>query len=399
MKLRSGTPVWCGLDDPRPAYDPLPGDTSCGVLIVGGGVTGGLAAHRLATAGVDTLLVDRGLVAAASTAASTGLLQYEVDTPLVDLVDKVGVDRAVRAYRCGLSAVDEVERLVDALGDPCGFSRRRSLYFAGRIWHHRRLQAEFECRRAHGFDVEFLDRRQLGEISSIRAAGAIRSRGDGQIEPLRFTRNVVGAAVAAGARAYEQTTVEHVDVTADGVRVRTDRGVVRAQQVVYAAGYDMRPFLPDHDGTLHSTYAVAGRPTPDVPGWPDDSLIWETRRPYFYARRTDDGRTIVGGGDTAFAGDHDRDALLDRKVAALCRRFERLFPGARLEPEYAWGGTFAETKDGLAYIGGLPERPREYFALGYGGNGITFGVIAARLLADLILGRPNPDAEVFGFGR
>jgi glycine/D-amino acid oxidase-like deaminating enzyme len=399
VKLRSGTPVWCGTDPVPPTYEPLAGDASCEVLIVGGGVTGGLLARRLATAGVDVALVDRGLVGAASTAASTGLLQYEVDTHLADLVDKVGEAHAVHAYRRGLTAIDEIESLVESLGHPCGFSRRASLYFAGRFWHYRRLRREFECRRAHGFDVEFLDRKQLAEVSSIRAAGAIRSRGDAQIDPLCFTQELVGAAVAVGARAHERTSIDQVDVTAEGVLARTNRGTIQARQIIYSTGYDTKPFLAERAGTLHSTYALAGRSTPDVPGWPDECLIWETARPYFYARRTDGGRTLIGGADTAFASDHDRDALLDRKVAALCRRFERLFPHARLEPEFAWGGTFAETKDGLAYIGSPPDRPREFFALGYGGNGITFGVIAARLLADLIMGRPNPDAEVFRFGR
>jgi len=369
------------------------------VLVVGGGVTGGLVAHRLSSAGVDVLVVDRELVGAASTAASTGLLQYEVDTPLVDLVGKVGVAHAVHAYRRGLAAVDEIEAIVASLGNSCGFSRRPSLYFAGRFWHYRRLKAEYECRKEHGFNVEFLDRRELADISSIRAAGAIRSAGDAQIDPLCFTQKLLRAAAAAGARVYERTSIDEVDVTADGVNARTDRGMVRARRIIYSTGYDTKPFLNKEAGNLNSTYALAGRPTPDVPGWPDECLIWETARPYFYARRTEGGRTIVGGGDTAFASDHDRDALLNRKTAALCKRFERLFPGAQLEPEYAWGGTFAETKDGLAYIGSPADRPREYFALGYGGNGITFGMIAAGLLADLILGRPNPDAEVFRFGR
>jgi glycine/D-amino acid oxidase-like deaminating enzyme len=53
----------------------------------------------------------------------------------------------------------------------------------------------------------------------------------------------------------------------------------------------------------------------------------------------------------------------------------------------------------LAYIGQPPGRPRAYFALGYGGNGITFSVIAGKLISDLFLGRPNPDADVFKFDR
>jgi glycine/D-amino acid oxidase-like deaminating enzyme len=83
----------------------------------------------------------------------------------------------------------------------------------------------------------------------------------------------------------------------------------------------------------------------------------------------------------------------------LGERFRRLFPGTDLIPECAWGGVFAETKDGLAFIGQPPNRPRAYFALGYGGNGITFSAIASKLIADLYLGRPNPDAEVFRFSR
>jgi len=70
-----------------------------------------------------------------------------------------------------------------------------------------------------------------------------------------------------------------------------------------------------------------------------------------------------------------------------------LFPRIDLEVSYTWAGTFGETKDGLAYIGQTPEFPHAYFALGYGGNGITtFSVIAAKIITDLHLGRPNPDA-------
>ena len=37
--------------------------------------------------------------------------------------------------------------------------------------------------------------------------------------------------------------------------------------------------------------------------------------------------------------------------------------------------------------------------LGYGGNGITYGVIAARIITDLCLGHANPDARIFRFDR
>jgi glycine/D-amino acid oxidase-like deaminating enzyme len=76
-----------------------------------------------------------------------------------------------------------------------------------------------------------------------------------------------------------------------------------------------------------------------------------------------------------------------------------MFPKIDLEVAYPWAGTFAETKDGLAYIGSLPDFPRYLFALGFGGNGITYAAVAAEIIRDQLLQRPNPAARLFRFDR
>jgi glycine/D-amino acid oxidase-like deaminating enzyme len=176
-------------------------------------------------------------------------------------------------------------------------------------------------------------------------------------------------------------------------------GNIRARRIVFATGYESQKYVRQKIGGLNSTYAVASEPLESFAGWPDGCLIWETARPYFYARQSEDGRAMIGGDDTAFHDDHERDRLVERKVERLKARFEKLFPAIQFTPAYAWAGTFGETKDGLAYIGQPDDQPRAYFAVGYGGNGITFGVIAARLITDLYVGRPNADAAIFRFGR
>jgi glycine/D-amino acid oxidase-like deaminating enzyme len=399
MDLHSGTPLWKATAPAVDLYPALTTDSQCEVLVVGAGVTGALAAYQLAREGVSVILVDGGAVGGGSTAASTGLLQYECDTPLVELVRKVGETEAVRAYRRGLEAIDAIEQIAAASREPCGFQRRDSLYFATRFWHRRRLRAEYECRKAHGFDVEFLNRAELKSVTSIQAAAAIRSRGDAEIDPLAFTRSVVRQAVTCGLQVHEGTQLTGIQEKSRTVVVTSKHAEILAKAIVYATGYDMRPHLNKRLGNLQSTYAVASQPGLRIDGWPDECLIWETARPYFYARRTVDGRVVMGGGDTAFRTDHRRGLLVERKSAALVRRFQQLFPGTPFQVEYQWAGTFAETKDGLAYIGQLRDRPRAYFALGYGGNGITFGMIAAQLIRDSYLQRPNPDAEVFRMDR
>jgi glycine/D-amino acid oxidase-like deaminating enzyme len=399
MDLPSGIPHWRTID-PEPLATPaLLEDATCEVAIVGGGITGALVGHSLAREGVDVLLVDRRELGTGSTAASTGLLQYEIDVPLVDLIAKVGEEHAVHAYRRGLRAIGEIEALVEELGDPCDFVRRSTLYFASQPADLRDLQNEYECRRHFGFDVEFWERSQLQARSSIDAAGAIYSAGDGQIDPFRFTRRLLERATGYGMRAFAKTCVRNVAREGERLVLTTDRANVTARAVVYAAGYEAGPFSSADIGTLHSTYALASQPLTSSPGWPDDCLIWETARPYFYARKTLDGRAIIGGADTACADDHQEAALLEQKAGEVLERFRRLFPSIEFVPHSVWAGTFGETPDGLAFIGTQPGRPHEYFALGYGGNGITFSQIAAGLIVDLFFGRPNADAAVFRFGR
>ena len=91
--------------------------------------------------------------------------------------------------------------------------------------------------------------------------------------------------------------------------------------------------------------------------------------------------------------------LYEQKAAQLCSDYEKLFPGKKLNPEFAWSGTFGKTKDSLPYIGEFKKTPNAYYALGFGGNGITFSVIAASMITDLILDHKNPEAEIFSFDR
>ena len=153
-------------------------------------------------------------------------------------------------------------------------------------------------------------------------------------------------------------------LSADGPRVE-------AKKVVFATGYETMEFLPRNLCQLASTYAFVSQPF-DSPAWPRNCLIWESARPYLYFRTTQDNRAIVGGEDIEIVDPRLRDQLLPEKTRTLQNRIGRLMPQLNIETDCAWAGTFAQTKDGLPYIGPHPGFPHAYFALGYGGNGITF---------------------------
>jgi len=368
------------------------------VAIIGGGITGALVGYFLSLAGVGVVRSDRGEVGAGSTSASTGLLQYEIDTPLVELVDRVGETHAVAAYRRGKRAIDELEGLVAELPGTCGFARRPTLCLASSQADARDLQREHECRRHFGFDVRLVEPRELKEVWGLGAPGALHSLNDAEVDPYSLTQLTLKAAQANGLRAFGSTPLSDIRETASGVELRCGDVGMTANSAVFCTGYFNQPWFPRGSTRLHTTYAACSHPMASIEHWSDRCLIWETARPYFYARQTPDGRIIIGGEDTPHSDDHESDKLLEAKSALLKDRFERLL-SARFVAEFQWAGTFAETEDGLPFIGPVPGQQRIFSALGYGGNGITFSMIAARLITDLILKRQNEDAAIFRFGR
>jgi glycine/D-amino acid oxidase-like deaminating enzyme len=184
------------------------------------------------------------------------------------------------------------------------------------------------------------------------------------------------------------------------MEVRTARGVIRANHVIVATGYEAGKFLPAPVAKLNSTYAIVTEPVKSFDGWPDRSLIWETGHPYLYARTTVDDRIMIGGEDDPFRDPEHRDVRVPHKAAKLLSRARRLFPRIEMELAYGWAGTFAETEDGLPFIGRHPKRDeRILFALAYGANGIPFAAMAGEILTGIILGRGHRYGETFAFGR
>ena len=65
-------------------------------------------------------------------------------------------------------------------------------------------------------------------------------------------------------------------------------------------------------------------------------------------------------------------------------------PPADLQAVRKWGGAFVETADGLPIIDRISGSDHVFVSLGYGGNGITFSLIAAQALTARLTG--NTDA-------
>jgi glycine/D-amino acid oxidase-like deaminating enzyme len=203
-----------------------------------------------------------------------------------------------------------------------------------------------------------------------------------------------------GIQVFDHTEIKSILEGKKGVTLITTAGnTIKARKLVIACGYESGKYIPKKVEELHTTYAIVSEPFDVNKFWYRNALIWETAKPYLYLRATSDNRILIGGKDDNFHDARLRDAKLPSRARALETAFRKLLPHLEFRTDFKWAGVFASTRDGLPYIGQIPNRAHSYFALGFGGNGIIFSVIAARLITSMITGKKSKDADIFSFSR
>lgn len=394
--LRTGESLWEDSTGRSVRTRRLRGDVAADVAVVGAGISGALMAYTLARSGASVAVLDRRPPVHGSTLASTALLQFEIDVSLSELSRRIGASRARRAWRRSVAGVRALARLVREAGISCGFEARQSLYLSGDVYGARALAHEVELRARSGVPGRLVGHDALERRFGIDRTAAILSPSNAVADPAQLTAALLRRAAAWGAALYSPADVCLVDASRTGVRLFTGDGVtVHAGDAVFCTGYELPDELQLAGREIKSTWAIAAKASEPLPPWLARTVVWEASDPYLYLRTTPDGSLIAGGEDEASATRHADRALLRRKAAAIATKVEALLPGVELQLTHAWGGAFGESSTGLPIIDRLPGLARCHVVAGFGGNGITYSMIAAQITSARLRGRRDPDADLY----
>lgn len=393
--LRTGRSLWADSPGLGVPTRPLPEAISVDVAIVGAGISGAFMAREMSR-DRSVAVLDRRPPLMGSTVASTAMLQWEIDLPLTALAGKIGEADARRAYARSRAAVDALKTLVTEDGIRCGLKDKGSLYLAGDAYGWRALEAEAEARSAVGLESVFVDRAELGARFGLDRTGAIVSQGSASADPARLAAGLLRRAASDGATVYSPVEVIQAASDPDGVTLLTDAGhAVRARKVVFCCGYEFPEGVPTPGASIISTWALASKPDARFPAWLKDFLVWEASDPYLYFRTGQEGRLIVGGEDEDDPAAHQDPARLNRKCASIAARLKDLVPDMTFEIDYSWAGAFGESVTGLPSIAPVPDMDHAFAVMGFGGNGITYSMIASQIVSAAIRGQADPDADLY----
>ncbi len=400
MNLTTGFPYWL-INSGLPAnYPKLEQSLKTDVAIIGGGISGALTAYYLVNAGLNCIVVDARTVGLGSTCASTSLLQYELDKPLCELANQIGLQAAVRSYKLCSESIDILQSISQKIGFT-QFEKQKSLFFAAYKKDKKLIEKEFLIRKKSGFQVQLLGEKEIHQQFGFSSPAAILSAQGATTDAYLFTHALLQASIKKGLQVFDRTEISRIEYKKKRVELFTEKGhSITANKIVNASGYEITEFLEKKIVKLHSTYALASEHIQSqILPWKDKTLLWNTADPYLYMRLTTDNRIIIGGRDEEYYSPGKRDKLIKKKSALLKSDFSKLFHATELIPEFCWTGTFGTTKDALPYIGTYTKTPHTYYTLGFGGNGITFSVIAAEIIRDMITGKKNKDSLLFSFNR
>lgn len=401
MDLKSNEPFWLVKNGIVSSYPSLREDATCDVLIVGGGITGSLIAHQCIEDGYSTILIDKREIANGSSSATTSMLQYEVDTPLWELIEKIGEKGAVASYQACSGSIDQLKKICKQINSKAGFRKKRSLYFAALKKDVESLKKELEARKKAGFDVKWMEAEDIKKQYDLdRTCGGILSQQGASVDAFMLVHEILNYNIKKGLQVFDRTQLISVKYGVRFNEVLLNTGAkIRTKKIVYCVGYESAAMIKEKFVDLISTYAVVSEVHPELSSRYKDILMWNTSDPYIYLRTTDDGRFLIGGEDEEFRNSRKRDEVLGEKESKLVRTFEKHLTHIPFYPDFVWAGTFGETKDGLPFIGEHKDFRNSYFVLGFGGNGITFSVTGMEMVSAWLKGRKHMLSKWFAFGR
>jgi glycine/D-amino acid oxidase-like deaminating enzyme/nitrite reductase/ring-hydroxylating ferredoxin subunit len=357
----------------EPPVKGLDGD----VVIIGAGITGLSAAYELACAGRKVLILDRAGVGAGMTGRTTAHLASALDDYYHRLVKLRGKDVAAAHSRHHARAIDRIEQIQTAESISCDFTRLPGLHVPARKKDEKDLQAELEaCREIGMSGVDW----QTIELGGQERQGLLVPN-QARFHPLKYLDGIVHAVRRRGGE-IALASVDSYREKNGTVHIETDRGLsIAARHLILATNGPINNVTVTPKTAPFRTYALACEV---AKGSVPDLLLWDTLDPYHYVRiqPQDQGTDLlIIGGEDHKTGDPDEAS----------NRFERLLAWARKhwpdlgKERFRWSGQVLEPIDHMPFVGRAPGFDRVYLATGDSGQGMTNGVNAAIILAELIL--------------
>lgn len=373
---------------------PITGDTDADVVIVGSGFTGLAAALFLAREhGIKATVLEANQSVWGCTSRNGGQGQNASGRLYRSgWIARWGKETALRLDAEIREGFETFKSLVAEF--PCDASPGGHLYTAHREKKMEFLRSEAKLmREVFGYDTRILSKEEIRRdyVDEEEAHGALLEPDGVGVHPLKLAFGYLRAARALGVKVHPASPVLGCETRGDVHYLKTPRGTVRARAVGFATGgytsNGMHPSLDSKIMPILSNSLVTRPLTPqelEATNFRTSIFITDTRTLRFYYRKLSDNRVQIGSRSSITGA----DAPDPRHMQVLVDGLHRKFPPLKgIKIDYSWWGWVDVSHDMMPRVFQPDPKQTIYYALGYGGNGVSFSAHAGRRMAQRIAGK------------
>lgn len=365
-----------------PPFPTLQGEHEADICIIGGGLTGIASALYLRKRGYKVILLEAARIGWGASGRNGGQINTGLRKSPGELIPKFGLEKARMLFGMAEEAKQMVKDHIVEYGISCDL-KPGVLFAANKPSDISWMKEEVQCleEKVDYKHARFLTKEETRqEVASDCYHGAILDTGALHLHPLKYCFGLAQAAIAAGAKFYEQSRAVKIQGRKKPI-VHTANGLVKAHGVIVGCNGYLGKIMPEIAGKIFpiANYLIATEPLSEAEAKvliPRDVAICDTKFVVDYYRLSADRRLIFGGGEK-YSSHEPKD------IANFVRPYMlRVFPqlaGKRIE--YAWGGILAVTQSRLPHFGRVGD---VYFAQGYSGQGLAMTGLAGKLIAESV---------------
>ncbi|MGD8189272.1 NAD(P)/FAD-dependent oxidoreductase [Brevibacillus ginsengisoli] len=375
--------LWQGTVNRNNRRPSLLGQIETDVVIVGAGFTGISSAYFLSKKGISAVVLEQETVGWGATGRNGGMMNTGYKPSAEGMIARWGLEDARKLDQIAIDSIHLVDELVKEHTIDCSIRHCGHIVLTKNPKSMNRLRNEVGAMQKYfGREVRIVEGNELqNEIgSNYYKLGMVDSQSYG-FHPLNYALGLADAAESLGAKFYEKSKVTSIKRTGETVTVLTDKGVVKAKEVIVATdGYSSRISKELDQGVIPvASYVIATEPLDEdliKRLIPNNRMLFDTTKMTNYFRITPDSRMLYGGSGVRHDRGHKYFPELHQKMLMV---FPQLAP---YKIDYRWSGLIGVTKDFFPVIGKMEDG--SYFATGYCGHGGSQSTLLGKILADCI---------------
>lgn len=368
---------------------PVLGTATFDVLIAGGGITGITTALLLQKAGKKVVVAEAHGLCFGATGGTTAHINSFLDTSYDMVQSDFSSEAAKLIAKATRSSIQLFQEHINTYQIACGFALQDAYVYAQTPDEVKTLDKMFEGATAAGVDIAYTTSIPI----PVAFEKAVVYKDNAEFHPARYVQALAAQFEKGGGVIMQNNPVASFEKEGDLLNITSGDGNIKARHLIWATHIPPGLNLLHFRNAPYRSYAIAVTLEGSYP----DGLAYDMKDPYHYYRTQEiDGKSyfIVGGEDHKTAHEENTEACLARLVAHTKQHFKVA------EVVNQWSSQYFEPADGLAYIGHLPGNPDNVLvATGYGGNGITYSHIAARVLTDLVTTGESEYKDLFSPSR